>query len=225
MFDLKIIVAMPAFNEEAFIAEMVIGAKKHSDEVIVIDDGSVDRTSEIAEENGAYVIKHQKNLGKGAAIQTIMGEVRKRDADVLILMDADGQHNPDEIPRLVNSLNGGDIDLVIGTRFMEKNCIPTYRKFGLMVMNFSTRIASGSDVVDSQSGFRALSRNALNLLTLFEYGFAIESEMIVDAAKKGLKMKETPISCRYDVDGSTLDPLTHGFKVMTGIMKVILAQF
>jgi len=222
VFDLKTIVAMPAFNEETFIAKMVIGAKKHSDEVIVIDDGSTDRTSEIAEENGAYVIKHHKNLGKGAAVQTIMGEVRKRDADILVLMDADGQHDPDEIPRLLKSLNSGDVDLVIGTRFMGRNCIPTYRKIGLRVMNFTTRIASGSEVVDSQSGFRALSKNALNLLTLFEGGFAIESEMIVDAAKKGLKMKETPISCRYDVDGSTLDPFTHGFKVMTGIMKMIV---
>ncbi|MDY6959713.1 MAG: glycosyltransferase family 2 protein, partial [Halobacteriota archaeon] len=111
MFELKTIVAMPAFNEEAFIAEMVIGAKKHSDEVIVIDDGSIDRTSEIAEENGACVVRHHKNLGKGAAVQTIIEEVRMRDADVLIIMDADGQHNPDEIPRLINSLNGGDIDL------------------------------------------------------------------------------------------------------------------
>ncbi|MDY6930798.1 MAG: glycosyltransferase family 2 protein [Halobacteriota archaeon] len=222
MVDLKTIVAMPAFNEEGLIAEMILGAKKYSDEVLVIDDGSLDRTSEIALENGAWVIKHEKNLGKGAAIQTILGEVRRRDVDILVIMDADGQHDPNEIPDFLKSINCREADLVIGTRFMGRNCIPTYRKLGLRVMNFTTRIASGLDVVDSQSGFRAISKKALNKLTLFENGFAIESEMIVDASLKGLKIKEIPISCRYDVDGSTLNPLTHGVKVMSGIIKMII---
>ena len=216
----RVVVAMPAYNEERYIGTLVLKARKYTDEVMIIDDGSTDGTAEISRLAGAKVISHSKNKGKGVAVQSILREVKKKIPDVLVLLDADSQHNPDEIPRLIKPVLEG-YDLVIGSRKDTKKSIPFYRRIGQKILLHSTRILARNRISDSESGFRAFSRRAIAELKLSQKGFAIESEMIADAEEKGLKITEVPISVKYTKDGSTLNPIRHGLGVITQIMVMI----
>lgn len=216
----KVIVGLPAYNEEKAVAGIVLQAKEYADEVIVVDDGSTDRTSTMAKLAGAVTIKHENNRGKGAAIQTIITEVRKRRADALCLLDADGQHDPEEIPYLLKAVSNGS-DLVIGRRIIQKDKIPGYRYVGQRILSYFTRRLAGGSVSDTESGFRALSKKAIDRIQLKETGFAIESEMISEAERNGLNITEVPISIIYTKDGSTLNPVKHGFGVLNRILVMI----
>jgi glycosyltransferase involved in cell wall biosynthesis len=190
------------------------------DEVIVVDDGSTDNTARVAELAGATVIHHGENRGKGAAVQSILAEAKKRNPDVLVLLDADAQHDANEIPTLIKPISQG-FDLVIGSREAQKDKTPRYRRMGQKVIFGSSRLASGTKVADSESGFRALSPRAINELDLQAQGFAIESEMITFAADKNLKITEVPISNIYTKDGSTLNPVRQGIDVLSRIIVMI----
>jgi glycosyltransferase involved in cell wall biosynthesis len=216
----KIIAAMPAYNEKRYIGTLVLKVKQYADEVIVIDDGSTDSTYEIAKLAGATVFQHEKRKGKGAAIQKILTEARKKAPDVLVLLDADFQHNPDEIPNVIKPILEG-FDLVIGSREAQANKTPRYRKFGQKAIYYLARVLSGEKLTDSESGFRALSKKAIAEIHLSENGFAVETEMITKAANKGLKITEVPISNIYIGDGSTLNPVAHGLEVLTRIITMI----
>ena len=216
----RIIAAMPAFNEESYIGTMVLNTRKYVDEVIIVDDGSTDKTSEIAKLAGAIVIRHDINKGYGAAIQSILAEAKKRAPDVLVLLDADTQHNPSEIPDLIKPILDG-FDLVIGSRELKKNNIPFYRRIGQKVLTYSTRILSGKRLSDTESGFRVFSKKAINSLKLRENGMAASAETIAEAAKRKLKVTEVPISVTYTKDGSTLHPVAHGVEVLTRIIAMI----
>jgi glycosyltransferase involved in cell wall biosynthesis len=218
-----VLVGIPAYNEARSVGSIVLLAKQYADEVIVVDDGSTDNTARIAELAGAAVIRHDENRGKGAAIQSILAEARKINPDILVLLDADSQHNPDEIPVLIEPISRGS-DLVIGSREAEKAKTPTYRRIGQKVLLRSTRLVSKSKISDSESGFRALSRRAINELELQETGFAIESEMIVRATDKDLRITEVPISNIYTRDGSTLNPVRHGVGVLNRLIVMISQQ-
>lgn len=153
------IAAMPAYNEAHVIAEVILGCKKYVDNVIVVDDGSSDNTAEVAKSAGGYVVKHEVNKGYGAALKSCFKLAREFNADVMIIMDSDGQHNPDEIPRLLEPLKHG-ADLVIGSRFINGNGknVPAYRKVGMKILDIATYLAGGILVTDSQSGFRAYGK-------------------------------------------------------------------
>jgi len=217
----KILVAMPAYNEERYIGSVVLKAKQYADEVIVLDDGSTDDTSEIARLAGATIIRHEENKGYGAAIQSLLAEAKKKNPDILVLLDADSQHNPDEIPSLIKPIISEGSDLVVGSRKQQKGKIPGYRRIGLRVISYFSGILSGEKVFDSESGFRAFSPKAVAELKLKQRGFAVVAEMIADAAEKGLKITEVPISIIYTKDGSTLNPIRHGFGVLTWILAMI----
>lgn len=216
----KILVAMPAYNEEHYIGSMVLQARQYADDILVVDDGSIDHTAETAQLAGATVIRHPRKKGKGAAVQSILLEAKKRAPDILVLLDADSQHNPDEIPSLLKFVREG-YDLVIGSRVVQVNKTPRYRKFGQKILLYSTRILSGERLSDSESGFRALSSKAISGLKLRENGFAIEAEMIASAKEKKLKIIEAPISNIYTKDGSTLNPVRHGLGVLLRIIAMI----
>jgi len=216
----RIVVAMSAYNEAKYIGSLVLQAREHVDEVLVVDDGSTDPTSKVAKLAGATLIRHDENKGKGVAIQRILVEANKRTTDILILMDADSQHDPKEIPSLVKAVSEG-FDLVIGSRKIRRNNIPLYRRVGQTVLLYLTRTLSRRKLSDTESGFRALSRKAISEIQLKETGFAVEAEMISAATAKGLKITEVPISAIYIKGGSTLNPISHGFGVLHRIMVMI----
>ena len=216
----KVLAGIAAYNEARYVGSIVLQARQYVDEVIVVDDGSKDNTSTVAALAGATVIRHAENRGKGAAIQSILAEAKRRNPDVLVLLDADAQHDPKEIPVLVKPISEG-FDLVIGSREAQDDKTPRFRRLGKKVISSSTRFASKTHIFDSESGFRALSPKAVNELELRENGFAIESEMITRAAAKNLKITEVPISNIYTTDGSTLNPIRHGIDVLSRIIVMI----
>ena len=211
------IVAFPAYNEELYIGSLVLQAKRYVDKVIVLDDGSKDNTRVIAERAGALVVRQETNQGKGSAIQLIFEMAKGMQCDVLVLMDADGQHLTNEIPLLIESIECGN-DIAIGTRHNDE--IPFYRRVGQTILTRLTRF-TGGHARDSQSGFRAFNRKAINDLELTEYGFAIESEMLVLAKELNLVISEVPISVIYHNDGSTMNPVTHGLSVVESLIEMV----
>ncbi len=216
----KVIAAIPAYNEEKYIGTIVLKARQYVDEVIVVDDGSTDQTANIARLAGASVILHQQNRGYGASVQTLLAEARKKSLDVLVLLDADAQHNPDEIPDLIKSILAGS-DLVIGSRERQRGNIPVYRQVGQRVLSHFSHILSGKKVVDSECGFRAFSPKAITELKLRQRGMAISAETIAAAADKGLNVTQIPVSAIYTKDGSTLRPVAHGLGNLTQIITMI----
>jgi glycosyltransferase involved in cell wall biosynthesis len=215
-----VLIGIPAYDEGKYIAGIVLQAKQYADEVIVVDDGSSDDTARIAELAGATVVRHDRKRGKGVAIESILAEARKRNPDVLVLLDADSQHNPNEIPVIIEPVRQG-FDLVIGSREAQKENTPAYRRVGQRVLSRFARILSSRSIYDSESGFRALSPRAINEIELKEKGFAIETEMIASAADKNLRITEVPISNIYTTDGSTLNPVRHGAGVLNRIVVMI----
>jgi len=217
----RVIAGIAAYNEEKYIGTVILKASQYADEIIVIDDGSIDNTSNVASLANAIVIRHKENEGKGAAIRRILAEANKKKLDVLVLLDADAQHNPDEIPDLIKPVISGGFDLVIGSREQQKDKIPSYRRAGQQVLSKFSRVLSGMSGLDSECGFRALSPKAVAELKLQQDGFAIESEMIAVAVEKGLRITEVPISAIYTKDGSTLNPVSHGLGVLTWVISTI----
>lgn len=215
----KITAILPAYNEEVSIGSIVLSTLKYVDKVIVVDDGSADNTVEIAELAGAEVIEHSSNKGKGAALRT--GFKAVMDSDIIVTIDSDGQHNPSEIPQLISPILNGEADIVNGSRYINKKDknTPSYRRVGQTVLDKATNFSSGLDITDSQSGFRAFARHTIPAFRFSCIDFGIESEMLMDAANTGLRIKEVEISVRYDVDGSTKNPVSHGVGVLMRIIN------
>jgi glycosyltransferase involved in cell wall biosynthesis len=218
-----ILAAIPALNEETAIGSVVLRAKRHVDTVIVIDDGSTDATSKIAKLAGAEVIRHDYNQGKGEALRQAFLRAKELNADILVCLDGDGQHNPDEIPRLLIPINKGDADMVIGSRFLDIHSdIPKYRRAGQKVLNGLTNSVTATKVTDSQSGFRAFSKKAIETISLEEKGIGIESYMQRAADDSGLRIAEVPITCRYDIEHvSKMGSVRHGFSVVNTLLKIV----
>ncbi len=210
---------IPAFNEEISIGSIVTKTKKHADSVIVIDDGSQDNTAEIAELVGAEVIRHPKNKGKGEALKTGFNAAQKNGTKIIVTIDGDGQHDPSEIPKVVEPIISGKADIVIGSRYLNGDNIPFYRRIGQRILDLVTNIDSGVHVTDTQSGFRAFAVHTVPTFGFRSNGFSVESEMLAEAANAGLNIKEVDIGVRYDVDCSTENPLHHGAKVLVNIFQ------
>jgi len=217
---LYIVACIPAYNEEKTIAKVILKARKYVDKVIVCDDGSTDMTAEIAEALGAEVIRHERNMGYGAAIRSLFEKAREENPDVMITLDADGQHNPDDIPKLIKPIVDQEADIVIGSRFLTREAeIPTYRKIGIKVINWIMR-AKAKKISDTQSGYRAYSKRALQLIKPAEMGMGVSTEILLKAEQNNLKIKEIPIKIIYKVEHpSTINPLTHALDVIFSTIK------
>lgn len=216
----KIMVGIPAFNEERSISTIVTSARKYADEVVVVDDGSIDRTAELARIAGAIVVRHRINRGAGAATATCFEQARIRQADVLVTLDGDGQHNPDEIPALIAPVLNDNADLVIGSRFLKSyENIPTYRKIGIDIISWLCNYRSNTRISDTQSCFRTYGRTAINSLQCEDYGYGFSVELLIKAQKNGLRLAEVPISCIYNSYSHKANPIVHGFNVAYATIK------
>lgn len=216
-----VVALIPAYNEARFIGSLVLTVQPYVDEVIVVDDGSRDRTAEIAQKAGATVIRHLVNQGKATAVNTGFNYVRQRQLAAVVMLDGDGQHAADDIPRVLQPVLANDADVVIGSRFKEiKSDIPTYRQLGQHGLTITTNLASGVWVSDSQSGFRAFSSSAVEQLAFSQGGFSIESEMQFLVREHRLRVLEAPISVVY-AEPAKRNPYKHAMQVLNGILRLI----
>jgi len=218
----RIVACIPALNREKTIASVVIQAMRFVDRVVVCDDGSADLTGEIARSLGAVVVRHEKNMGYGAAIASLFREARRLDADIAVTLDGDGQHDPSQIPRLVEPLMSGEADFVIGSRFLKGEdaaMVPGYRKVGLKLITSLASNASYHGLTDAQSGFRAYGRKFLEAVSVNEEGMGVSTEILLKAKENGFRVVEVPVTISYDEDSSTHNPIKHGLNVVLSTVK------
>jgi len=218
---LKIIIGIPAFNEEKNIAGIITKLADITDTIIVCNDGSSDLTSDIAEKMGAFVINHEKNLGYGAAIRSIFLKAKELDGDILVTFDADGQHRIEDIEKVTKPIIDQEADLVIGSRFLDESEkeVPRYRKVGIKVITKITNASIKKQLTDSQSGFRAYSKKVLVELNPSELGMGISTEILIKASSKNFRITEVPIKILYAGDTSTHNPVSHGSSVILSTIK------
>lgn len=220
---------IPAYNEEKMIGSVIVRALKHVDFVVVCDDGSNDLTADIAEGLGASVVKHERNLGKGAALQTAFQVAKKVNPDVVVMLDGDGQHEPDYIPRIVDPVIMGKADIVVGSRFIEGSSsdMPLYRRFGLKILNFIVSRRINNNIIDTQSGFRALSPRAFEVLqTCGVEHFGLETEQLMLAHSNGLTMFEVPVHIPYSGLDKTSkkNPVSQSSDIIGTILRLIIEE-
>jgi len=223
---LKIIVGIPAFNEEKNIASIITKLSSIADTILVCDDGSTDLTATIAKKIGAVVIKHEKNLGYGAAIRSLFLKAKDLDGDVLVTFDADGQHRIDDIKNVIKPIVNQEADLVIGSRFLDESEkeVPQYRKVGIKVITKITNASIKKQLTDSQSGFRAYSRKIISELNPLETGMGVSTEILIKASSKDFRIVEVPIKVIYEGDTSTHNPISHGSSVIISTIKYTSLQ-
>ena len=212
--------AIPIYNEAATIGDMVSRTRGQVDQVLVVDDGSTDAGARLAEEAGAAVLRQRRNLGKGAALQTALDWARSQpDLLELVLIDGDGQHDPEDIRKLLEALRSRKLDIVVGSRFLGENDAPRYRLFGLHVLSASAALGSGIRLTDSQSGFRAFSKRAVDAMRLRERAFSVETEMQFVGAAERLRIGEIAIAIRYS-GPARRSPIVHGVSVLLQTIKL-----
>jgi glycosyltransferase involved in cell wall biosynthesis len=228
---IRVLAAIPCYNEELAIGSVILQTRRYVDEVLIVDDGSKDRTAAIAREGGATVISHPLNQGKADAVITAVLYAQEQNYDILVLLDGDGQHNPDEIPGVIGPVLDQKADLVIGSRFLNgntgyngngKNGIPAYRRFGQKTLDAVTNAGSAYKTTDSQSGFRALSIRALAAFDFESDDYNIESDMVTHFSEKGFQIQEVPITVSYATAHShKKNPLTHGLSILGHIIGLV----
>lgn len=221
-----IVACIPAFNEAKSLGAIIEKARMYVNEVIVCDDGSSDNTYTIAKEAGAYVLRHPKNMGYGATIKTLFLAAKEKNVDIMITLDSDGQHNPDDLPKFIDPILQEECDLVIGSRFLAGDHrieVPRYRSVGIKMITRVTRTASYDNITDAQSGFRAYSKKALTNINLVHNGMSVSTEILIRARRKNLLIKEVPIKVKYDVDHpSTHNSVSHGMTVFYSVIQFII---
>ena len=206
----KTFIVIPACNEEKHISEIAKQAKKFG-KVVVVDDGSTDSTFSAASGSGAVVLKHMVNLGKGAALRTGCDYALDKGADIIVVMDGDGQHDPDDIPKMIGGLDGADI--VFSYRH-SRNKMPFLRRMGNLLINLMINSFFRINVLDTQSGFRAFKRNTYRRIRWIASDYSVESEMVAKTGKYKLRFNQLPIETIYS-------DAYKGVTVLTGL-KIVL---
>ena len=219
----KIVIGLPAFNEEKNIGKIVAQLLEKSYSVIVCNDGSSDSTGLIAEKIGAITVNHKRNLGYGAAIGSIFKKAKECEFDILVTFDSDGQHRISDIEKIINPIKNNLADIVIGSRFIgdEVTVMPKYRKIGIKVITNLVNSQTGKKITDSQSGFRAYTKNVFSKINLSENGMGVSTEILIKANKNKLKITEIPIKILYEGKTSKHNPVSHGTAVILSTMKFI----
>jgi len=213
---MKLVAIMPAFNEEKAIKEVILKLKNYVDQVIVVDDGSEDNTSQVAIESGATVYRHAINRGLGGALGTGIKAALLNGADVMITVDADGQHDPEEIHKMANPIINGGADVVIGSRFLVRQPMPLFRRMGIPFFNIVALLLHGIRSTDSLSGMRAFSRMAAQKIEIRTNGMEASLEILKEVQDNRLRLKEVPIKAIYTDYSSS-----KGLKFLPGLKFLI----
>jgi len=220
------LVIIPAFNEEKTIASIIQKTKRHADQIVVIDDHSSDDTGKIARTYGATVIRHSKNKGVGAAMKTGITYAKKLKPNIVITIDADGQHMPEDIPSLIGPIIEGRADFVLGSRFLAKE--PTnmvlQKKIGNKFLSLIVSLLAGVRLTDTQTGFRAFNKKALLSLNLVS-DFTYTQEMILVLCHNGFRCVEVPVQIHPRKHGESKVASrisSYAFKVLTSICSTYL---
>ena len=215
------LVCIPAFNEELYIQDVIKKSLPHVDKVVVCDDGSTDNTAKIAREAGAIVIT-QTNQGYGAAISSLFEYSRKENAQIMVTLDGDGQHNPSQIPLLIDAILTHNVDVAIGSRFLDDSTKASgYRKTGIKIITSTSNYGTNFKVSDSQSGFRAYSKDAIDAIHPTEQGMSVSTEILLKISNKGLSIAEVPITISYEGDTSEQHSVSHGVGVLANTIKYV----
>ena len=220
---MDITVGIPAYNEEKNIASIIVKLKKIAKKIIVCNDGSTDLTGEIAQKLGAVVINHPKNLGYGSGIRSIFQKAKEIDSDILVTFDADGQHQVEDIKKVIEPILKNKADIVKGSRFLENKNVsaPKYRKIGIKLITKVTNSTLKEKITDSQSGFRAYNKDVLSKLKPGDIGMGISTEILIKASSRGFKIAEVPINILYEGNTSSHNPVSHGTSVLLSTIKYI----
>ena len=220
---MDITIGIPAYNEEKNIASIIVKLKKIAQKIIVCNDGSTDLTGEIAQKLGAVVINHPKNLGYGSGIRSIFQKAKEIDSDILVTFDADGQHQVEDIKKVIEPILKNEVDMVIGSRFLENKNVstPEYRKIGIKLITKVTNSTLKEKITDSQSGFRAYNKDVITKLDPGDVGMGISTEILIKASSYGFKIAEVPINILYEGNTSTHNPVSHGTSVLLSTIKYI----
>ena len=211
---------IPAYNEENHISDVIKKSLLYVDQVVVCDDGSTDGTAKIAKSAGAVVIS-QSNQGYGAALSTLFDYARRNDAKIMVSLDSDGQHNPEQIPLLIDAIISHGVDVSIGSRFLGDSEASGYRKAGIKIITSAANYGTSLKISDSQSGFRAYSQKAIDSIHPTEQGMAVSTEILLKISNKGLSLAEVPISVTYGPDTSEHNSVSHGASVLMNTLKYV----
>lgn len=229
--DIPIVsVVIPAYNEEGTIEEILsctnktMGTTGFPYEIIVVDDGSLDKTRFLAERHKVTVLTNGENAGKGYALRR---GFKSATGNIIITMDADGSHKPEDIPRLLKPLLNG-VDIVAGSRFLgnrEKGAVKKLHILGNHIFNLSIFLLTRKRITDSQTGFRAFKRKVIQEIEVTSRGYEVETELTVKSLKNGFLFQEEPIICeKRKVGQSHLNPLRDGFKIFKNIIKTSIFE-
>jgi len=222
---MKYVVLIPAYNEERNIGWVVRDCTKFTSEVMVVDDGSVDRTSEIAAEAGAQVLRHHINKGKGAALISGFSELMDKDFDAVVTLDADGQHLTSEIHQLTDAFEGGIGDIIVGARMINRESMPFHRMMSNRVGEFFISRAIGTYLPDTQSGFRLYSREVINSIKLERAGFEMETELLIKASRAGFRIGSVPVTTVYPEHyRSHFRPVRDFYRISILVLKSLLQK-
>lgn len=217
----KIVASIPCYNEEKTIGNIVSRCRNYVDEVVVVDDQSEDDTSRVSLEAGAIVVITQGKHGPGKAYSAGISKALELGADIIVTLDGDGQHDPEEIPNLLKYLK--DNDVVITSRFLDNRTkMPLYRRLGNWIITFIYNIGTDKVVTDSQCGFRAFRRNVFNVIRITETGFGYSTELLIKLRCSKLFVREIPACVKYFDEfssNSSMNPISHGFSVLKDTIK------
>ena len=223
--SLTVMVGIPCYNEEVAIGSLVLRVSRYADQVVVLDDGSTDKTAEVARLAGAHVLVHDANIGKGAALRDLFAYATQSGFGIIVIIDGDGQHDPDDIPKLLDPLLRDEADVVNGSRYLDGKAgsTPRYRRFGQVVLDrvIHWGLSGDATFTDTQSGFRAFSIKTAPFFKFNSDELTIDSEMLMDAANARLRIKEVDVGVRYDVGRSSKHPVSHGLQVLAGVLRSI----
>jgi len=222
---MKTCVLIPSYNEEKTIGNIVKDVHSLGFDVFVVDDGSTDDTEKIANEAGAFLLRHKKNEGKGFALRNGFNYILNLDYDVIITMDGDGQHSVKDIEKFITAVqNNTEIGVIVGNRMLNTKDMPYTRILTNIFMSFITSIFCRQEVSDTQCGFKLVKRVVLENIKLLTSNFEIESEILIRASRLGYKILSIPIETIYldsSLRYSKISPIIDTFRFIKFMFKEI----